>query len=69
MRVRDVPASGHGRAYLIERELEHDGYAALQALVTDYLRQAKRLGAPPMADSHLHRGLDQKLGELSEREA
>ena len=30
VRVTDNPASGRGRAYLIERELEQDGNAALQ---------------------------------------
>jgi hypothetical protein len=37
VRVTDVPAGGRGRAYLIERELEQDGYGALNALVADYL--------------------------------
>jgi hypothetical protein len=32
VRVRDVPARG-GLAYLVERELERDGYEPLQALV------------------------------------
>jgi hypothetical protein len=36
-RVTDVPAHGRGRAYLVERELELDGYSALKALVSDYL--------------------------------
>lgn len=35
VRLVDVPATGRGRTYLIERELERDGYAALQALLTD----------------------------------
>ncbi|MGI8557758.1 MAG: hypothetical protein ACR2ND_05545 [Solirubrobacteraceae bacterium] len=51
VRLTDVPASGHGRFYLIERELEHEGShanAALQALIADYLRQARRLDAVPM---------------------
>ncbi len=48
VRVTDVPASGHGRAYLVERELELDGYAALNALVADYLEQTRRLMAVPM---------------------
>jgi hypothetical protein len=38
--VTDCPARGRGRAYLVERELEQDGNAALQALVADYLEQA-----------------------------
>ena len=51
VRVTDLPASGHGRAYLVERELEQDGNAALNALVADYVDQAQRLGAIPMAES------------------
>jgi hypothetical protein len=57
VRISDVPAAGRGRAYLIERELEQDGYAALKALVADYLAQAVRLGAVPMAVSPLERHL------------
>ena len=51
VRLTDVPASGRGRSYLIERKLEHEGSqanAALQALIADYLRQARRLDAVPM---------------------
>ena len=58
VRVSDVPAGGRGRAYLIERELEHDGYDALNALVADYLAQAAQLGDVPMAVSLLERYLD-----------
>ena len=48
VRVTDVPAEGRGRAYLVERELEQDGNAALQALVADYVEQAERHGVIPM---------------------
>jgi hypothetical protein len=48
VRITDNPASGHGRAYLVERGLEHDGHAALMALVADYVHQAQRLAAVPM---------------------
>ena len=48
VRVTDNPASGRGRAYLIERELEQDGNAALQALVHDYVEQAERHGEIPL---------------------
>ncbi len=58
VRLVDVPASGHGRAYLVERELEQDGYAALQALIADYLQQAKKLGSIPLASSPLDRYLE-----------
>jgi hypothetical protein len=53
VRVTDVPACGHGRAYLVERELEQDGYDALKALVSDYLDQAELLEDVPMAVSPL----------------
>ena len=48
-RVTDVPVDRPGRAYLVERGLEQDGYAALLALVQDYLEQANKLGVPPMS--------------------
>ena len=47
-RVTDVPAQRGGRAYLVERELEQDGYDALLALVADYIEQAELHGAIPM---------------------
>jgi hypothetical protein len=53
VRVTDVPARGRGRAYLVERELERDGYDALNALVADYLEQARLLADVPMAVSPL----------------
>ena len=49
VRVTDVPVERPGRAYLVERGLEEDGYAALLALVADYLETANRLGVPPMS--------------------
>ena len=48
-----MPACGRGRAYLVERELEKDGYEALKALVSDYLNQAELLEDVPMAVSPL----------------
>jgi hypothetical protein len=53
VRVTDVPAGGRGRAYLVERELEQDGYDALNALISDYLDQAQLLEDVPMAVSPL----------------
>ncbi len=53
VRVTDVPAHGSGRAYLVERELEQDGYDALKALISDYLGQAELLEDVPMAVSPL----------------
>ncbi len=41
VRVTDCPARGRGRAFLVERELEQDGRAALEALIIDYLDQAQ----------------------------
>ena len=49
VRVTDVPVDRPGRAYLVERGLEEDGYAALLALVADYLETANKLGVPPMS--------------------
>ncbi len=49
VRLVDVPLAGCGRRYVIERELEQDGYAALKALAVDYLHVAARLGEIPMA--------------------
>ncbi|MBV9334307.1 MAG: hypothetical protein JO243_00310 [Solirubrobacterales bacterium] len=54
VRVTDVPLAPGGRAYLVERGLEEEGanaYAALRALIADYVRQASVLGAVPMAAS------------------
>ena len=48
VRVSDVPVAPGGRAYLVERELEQDGNAALQALIRDYVEQAERHGEIPM---------------------
>ena len=45
VRVTDVPTDG-GRSYLVERELEEDGNAAMQALVADYIAQSERRGEP-----------------------
>ena len=53
VRVTDHPADGHGRCYLVERELELDGHAALNAMIDDYLTMAGRLAANPMATSIL----------------
>jgi hypothetical protein len=53
VRITDVPAQGRGRAYLVERELEQDGYDALRALVADYVEQAGLLEEVPMAVSPL----------------
>jgi hypothetical protein len=53
VRVTDVPTDRGGRAYLVERRLENDGYDALKALVSDYVAQSQVLGAVPMAVSPL----------------
>lgn len=57
VRVSDVPQTAGGRAYLVERELEQDGHAALQALVAEYLGEAQRHSAIPMAENVLERYL------------
>ena len=45
VRLTDTPVQG-GRAYLVERELEHDGNAAMRALVADYIGQSQRRDEP-----------------------
>jgi len=45
----DFPVGSDGRIYLVERGVEQDGYAALQALVLDYIDTAQALGRIPMA--------------------
>jgi hypothetical protein len=60
VRVTDRPASEGGRSYLVERALEQDGYAALQALVADYTAQARRLGAVPMSTSAVRHTIEQE---------
>lgn len=61
VRLIDVPSDGSGRAYLIERELEVDGYAALLALVDDYVAYAERYAEVPMRTSAFGR----ELGEAA----
>ena len=58
VRITDRPASGAGRAYVVERGLEQDGYSALQTLVGDYIDQARDLDAIPMASSRVRRDLE-----------
>ncbi len=58
IRLTDRPVKGHGRSYLVERELEQDDHSALTALVADYLEQAQRLESIPMASSVIRRELE-----------
>jgi hypothetical protein len=44
--LSDIPASDHGRVYLIERQLPCQ--AELDGLVADYLALAAQLGRPPL---------------------
>jgi hypothetical protein len=62
VRVSDHPATHGVRCYLVERELEQEGpgaYAALKALVADYLDQARLLDEVPMAGSVVRHYLEQ----------
>ena len=47
VRLTDIPATGHGRRYVIERELAV--MAELEAIVADYLDQAGRWHTIPAA--------------------
>lgn len=51
VRVTDIPATGRGRRYLVERGLT--SRAELDALVTDYLDQAARWDAVPVIPAWL----------------
>jgi hypothetical protein len=64
VRLTDCPESAEGRAYLIERELENDGYTALKALVNDYVIYARTHDRIPMATGLAHEGVrDEATGE------
>jgi hypothetical protein len=58
MRITDRPASGTGRSYIVEREMQVDGYSALQTLVSEYIEQARAFDAIPMASSVVRRDLE-----------
>ena len=45
VRVVDIPANGHGRRFLVERELTTK--VELDAIVADYLDQAQRWDVVP----------------------
>jgi hypothetical protein len=47
--VVDFPVGDAGRIYLVERDVEQDGYAALRALVLDYIETAQAIERVPMA--------------------
>ncbi|MGO8906757.1 MAG: hypothetical protein ACLQMH_14230 [Solirubrobacteraceae bacterium] len=49
LRITDRPSCGSGRSYLVERELQPDGRGELEALLADYVEQARSLDAIPMA--------------------
>jgi hypothetical protein len=57
VRISDQPATGAGRRYLVERGLEQDGRAAVEALVADYLDQAARHQVIPAQDTPVSRYL------------
>ena len=61
VRVTDRPAGGPGRSYLVERDVEPDGFSGLRALVEDYRRQAGRLDEIPMAVSVVRRALEPEV--------
>jgi hypothetical protein len=44
--LSDIPASDHGKVYLVERHVPSQ--RELDGLVTDYLHLATRLGRPPL---------------------
>jgi hypothetical protein len=61
VRITDQSADGAGRRYLVDRGLEEDGQAAVEALIADYLAQAAKCRRIPIA----HVPLDAYLEALS----
>jgi len=59
LRITDRPSCGSGRSYLVERELEPDGHGELEALLADYVEQARSLDAIPMASGAVRQLLAQ----------
>lgn len=55
IRITDRPASGLGRRYLVDSKLE--SLAEYEPWLADYLDQARRLGACPMARTAIRRML------------
>jgi len=49
VRVTDRPAEGSGRCYLVRHVHDGDGYSVLQALVSEYTREARQLDQIPIA--------------------
>jgi hypothetical protein len=47
--VIDAPAGDDGRIYLVERDVEQDGYGALKSLIADYISVATAIRRIPMA--------------------
>jgi hypothetical protein len=45
VRITDTPTAP-GRAYLVDRGLEEDGYSALKALVADYVQESEQRDEP-----------------------
>jgi hypothetical protein len=60
--VIDAPGGSEGRVYLVERDIEQDGYSALRALVADYIATAQATQRIPM-----DKGGTAALSEAGER--
>jgi hypothetical protein len=58
VRVTDRPARGPERSYLVECDVEPDGFPALEALIVDYTCQAARRDDIPMAMSSGSRSVE-----------
>ena len=47
--IEDRPAAGGGRVYVVERDVQGEPRSSLQALLVEYVSQARRLEEVPMA--------------------
>jgi hypothetical protein len=61
VRITDVSAAGGGRAYLVERELEKDGYGAVR--LGNHVQCVEMLHTPPRGRS----SIDAAAGTGSQR--
>jgi len=47
--ISDRPSAGRGRCYVVERDVEDDDPGAIDALLSEYVGQARQLDQVPMA--------------------
>lgn len=61
--LTDDPSAPGGRSYVVEREVGWEADGALEALIADYLAQARELDEVPMASAAIRRMLGRPGGD------